>query len=127
MSLPPLECAAVFNITFDCREASRVAEFWAAVTEYQLERVDMPGNQFWVASPDDSRWPRLVFVTVPEEKVVKNRVHLDLMPGQAGQTRQLARLRSLGASVVDDRRDLDPGGWVVLADPEGNEFDLEHG
>lgn len=127
MSLPPLDCAAVFNITFDCRDAPRVAEFWAAVTGYQLERVDMPGNQFWVASPAGGRWPRLVFVTVQEEKVVKNRVHLDLIPGQVGLARQLARLRSLGASVVDDRRDLDPGGWVVLADPEGNEFDLEYG
>jgi predicted enzyme related to lactoylglutathione lyase len=117
---------AVFNVTFDCLDARRVAEFWRAVTGYQLERVDMPGNEFWVASPPENRWPRLVFVTVPEKKVVKNRVHLDLMPAQGDQAREVQRLRGIGASVVDDRRDLEPGGWVVLADPEGNEFDVEY-
>lgn len=119
--------SAVLNVTFDCRDAHRVAEFWSAVTGYNLERVDMPGNEFWLASPHEDRWPRLVFVTVPEEKVVKNRVHLDLMPGEAGQARELERLCAVGAVVVDDRRELDPGGWVTLADPEGNEFCLEQG
>jgi hypothetical protein len=72
--------SAVFNLTFDCQDAHLVAGFWSAVTGYQLRRVDMPGNEFWVASPSDNRSPRLVFVTVPETKSVKNRIHLDLMP-----------------------------------------------
>jgi hypothetical protein len=67
--------SAVFNVTFDCRDARVVAEFWSAVTGYRLEKVDMPGNPFWLASPPEERWPRLVFVTVAEAKVVKNRVH----------------------------------------------------
>jgi predicted enzyme related to lactoylglutathione lyase len=119
--------SAVFNVTFDCRDSRRVAEFWSAVTGYALERVDMPGNEFWLASPPDDRWPRLVFVTVPEGKVVKNRVHLDLLPAQGDQASEVERFRALGASIVDDRRELEPGGWVVLQDPEGNEFCIEHG
>ena len=119
--------SAVFNVTFDCHDARRVAAFWSAVTGYHLERVDMPGNEFWLVSPTDDQWPRLVFVTVPEGKVVKNRVHLDLMPKDGDQAAELERFLALGAVVVDDRRELDPGGWVVLQDPEGNEFCIEHG
>jgi predicted enzyme related to lactoylglutathione lyase len=117
--------SAVFNVTFDCRDARAVAEFWSAVTGYPLEKVDMPGNPFWLASPPEGRWPRLVFVTVPEAKVVKNRVHLDLMPVDHDQAQEVDRLLALGATIVDDRRELEPGGWVVLADPEGNEFCVE--
>ena len=75
--------SALLNVTFDCRDARRVAVFWGSVTGYDIEKIDMPGNEFWLASEPENRWPRLVFVTVPEEKVVKNRVHLDLMPGEA--------------------------------------------
>ena len=67
----------------------------------------------------------MVFVSVPESKVLKNRVHLDLMPEDGDQDEELKRLLSLGATIVDDRRTMSPGGWVVLADPEGNEFCLE--
>jgi predicted enzyme related to lactoylglutathione lyase len=122
-----LMTSAVLNVTFDCTDARRVATFWSAVTGYDVERVDMPGNEFWLVSAPDGRYPRLVFVTVPERKVMKNRVHLDLRPAEGDQARELERFIALGASVVDDRRELEPGGWVVLADPEGNEFCLEHG
>jgi predicted enzyme related to lactoylglutathione lyase len=67
----------------------------------------------------------MVFVTVPERKVVKNRVHVDVMPINEDQDQEVDRLVGLGAVVVDDRRQLSPGGWVVLADPEGNEFCVE--
>ena len=118
---------ALLNVTFDCTDARRVATFWSAVTGYDIERVDMPGNEFWLVSAPDGQFPRLVFVTVPERKVVKNRVHLDLLPAEGEQAGELERFRALGATIVDDRRELEPGGWIVLADPEGNEFCLEHG
>jgi len=117
--------SAILNVTFDCREPRAVAAFWSAVTGYPLEEVASPGNHYWVASPPDKSWPRLVFVSVPEPKVVKNRVHLDVLPVAHDQNREVKRLLALGASLVDDRRDLSPGGWVVLADPEGNEFCVE--
>jgi hypothetical protein len=77
-------------------------------------------------SPPHGRLPRLVFVTVPEEKSIKNRMHLDLLPKDSTQEEEVARLLDLGASIVDDRRRSEPGGWVVMADPEGNEFCVEH-
>jgi predicted enzyme related to lactoylglutathione lyase len=117
--------SAIFNVTFDCHDARVVSAFWSAVTGYSLEQASTPGNEFWVASPPAGGWPRMVFVTVPERKVVKNRVHIDVMPINGDQDDEVNRLLGLGATVVDDRRELDPGGWVVLADPEGNEFCVE--
>jgi hypothetical protein len=67
--------------------------------------------------------PRLYFVRVPEGKTIKNRVHLDVMPADRSQEEEIARLTGLGATVVSDRRP--EFGWVILADPEGNEFCLE--
>jgi len=117
--------SAILNVTFDCHDPRAVSTFWCAVTGYSLEEVKTPGNDYWVASAPNDKWPRLVFVSVPEKKVVKNRVHLDLMPVARDQEAELNRLLGLGATIVDDRRLLSPGGWLVLVDPEGNEFCLE--
>jgi predicted enzyme related to lactoylglutathione lyase len=117
--------SVVFNVTFDCLDARVVARFWAAVTGYPEKKEHQPGNDYWVVSPPDGSWPRLVFVTVPEVKSVKNRVHPDLLPFDSSQEEEVSRLLDLGASVVDDRRRSSPGGWVVMADPEGNEFCVE--
>jgi predicted enzyme related to lactoylglutathione lyase len=117
--------SAILNVTFDCHDPRAVATFWSGATGYSLQEVDTPGNDYWVASSAGSTLPRLVFVSVPENKVVKNRVHLDLIPVGGDQEAELERLLGLGARIVDDRRELSPGGWVVMADPEGNEFCLE--
>ena len=116
----------VLNVTFDCRDAGAVAQFWEAVTGCPRELVQQPGNDHWVVSPPDGSLPRLVFVTVPEEKSIKNRMHLDLLPNNSSQEEEIARLLDLGASIVDDRRRAEPEGWVVMADPEDNEFCVEH-
>lgn len=64
---------------------------------------------------------RLLFQRVPEPKTAKNRLHLDVHAGQGHRAREVARLEELGASVL--RHVKEPGGeWVVMADPEGNEF-----
>jgi Glyoxalase-like domain len=60
---------------------------------------------------------------LPEGKAAKNRLHLDLDPADRRQQEEVDRLLGLGASVVSDRRP--EYGWVILADPEGNEFCLE--
>jgi predicted enzyme related to lactoylglutathione lyase len=117
--------SAILNVTFDCRNPQLVSMFWSAVTGYSLEEVKTPGNDYWVASAPDDKCPRLVFVSVPENKVVKNRVHLDVMPIGRDQDGELNRLLGLGARIVDDRRAQKPGGWIVMADPEGNEFCVE--
>jgi hypothetical protein len=74
----------------------------------------------------------MLFIPVPEGKTVKNRLHLDVSPVDRTRDEEVARLIGLGATQIDDRRSADGAGWVVLADPEGNEFcversDAEHG
>ena len=66
---------------------------------------------------------RLLFVEVPEAKQVKNRIHLDLRPDRRSpRTQEIARVLALGATEVADLRTPEALGWMVLADPEGNEF-----
>ena len=62
---------------------------------------------------------------MPEPKTVKNRVHLDLMPTDRTRDEEVERLLGIGATLVADHRRPDGTGWVVLADPEGNEFCIE--
>lgn len=119
--------SSILNVTVDCVDAEAQASFWSEVTGWSRSKHEMPGNPFWVVGRPADDAPRLVFVNVPEPKVSKNRVHLDLLPSDGSQDDELARLQTLGARVVDDRRGAVPGGWVVMADPEGNEFCLEGG
>lgn len=118
---------SILNVTFACVESEPVAAFWGAVTGWPRSFEDMPGNPFWVVAPEDDGAPQLVFVTVPEPKSGRNRVHLDLLPRGGTQDQEVVRIESLGGRIVDDRRRSVPGGWVVMADPEGNEFCVEGG
>jgi hypothetical protein len=68
--------------------------------------------------PEKDRMPGLLFVPVPEGKVVKNRLHLDFRPDD--QEAEVARLLALGARHADVGQGEQP--WVTLMDPEGNEF-----
>ncbi len=78
--------------------------------------------EYAVVSPSPGT-PTLYFATVPEPKPAKNRIHLDLLPPGDDQQAELARLVGLGARVLDTQP---PGvGWIILTDPEGNEFCLE--
>ncbi|HEV2372756.1 MAG TPA: VOC family protein [Streptosporangiaceae bacterium] len=118
--------ATVLNITFDCTAPGTVARFWAAVTGWALhEEGTWDGHEeFSVGSPAEGGI-RLYFVGVPEPKAVKNRLHLDVVPHDRSQREEVARLVGLGASVAEDQpADV---GWVVMADPEGNEFCVERG
>jgi predicted enzyme related to lactoylglutathione lyase len=64
----------------------------------------------------------LFFQAVPENKTVKNRVHVCLQPGDRDRDTEVDRLLALGAKISDDQRTSDGDGWVVLLDPAGNEF-----
>jgi predicted enzyme related to lactoylglutathione lyase len=116
--------ASILNITFDCADARAQALFWAAVTGWAAqERDTTPGHVEYAVVPPGESTPRLYFTTVPEPKTAKNRVHLDLVPPGDDPRAELRRLLGLGATVTGDQ----PQGvsWLVLADPEGNEFCLE--
>ncbi len=112
--------SAIRNITFDCADPLALARFWGQVTGLAVIGEPQPG--YPESAVGDSR-PRLYFVKVPEGKTGKNRVHLDIMPSDRTQDEEIARLIRLGGTVVSDRRpDV---GWVIMADPEGNEFCVE--
>ena len=123
--------ARIGDVTFDCRHPASLARFWAAaldgydVAPYDQAELDRLAAMGIDDTEDDPTvlveapgvTPRLFFQRVPEEKVVKNRVHLDLRADDSGA--EVDRLVGLGASVVADEPDAD---FVVLQDPEGNEF-----
>jgi predicted enzyme related to lactoylglutathione lyase len=118
------EHAAVLNITFDCADARAQALFWAAALGWSAsEQDDAPGHVEYLVEPAAGGFPRLYFTTVPEPKIAKNRLHLDLIPPGDDPLQELTRLVGLGATVAANQ----PSGvgWLVLADPEGNEFCLE--
>jgi hypothetical protein len=116
----------VTRITIDSEDPFALARFWGEATGY-LEDPDVPnapdGDEAYLASPNGPHV--LLFQRVPEGKSGKNRVHLDVAPTDRTRDAELERLLGLGASVLQDRREEDGTGWVVLADPEGNEFCLE--
>jgi catechol 2,3-dioxygenase-like lactoylglutathione lyase family enzyme len=116
--------AAILNITLDCADARAQALFWAAALGWTArEQDDAPGHVEYLLEPPAEGFPRLYFTTVPEPKITKNRLHLDLLPPGDDPQRELARLLGLGATVLSDQPPR--AGWLVLADPEGNEFCLE--
>ena len=141
--------ATPIQITFDSNDPDRLADFWAAALGYEFEDPP-PGFANWqdwlVANnvPEDEfagsslvdpagKGPRIYFQKVPEGKIAKNRVHLDLsigggrgVPPGERESRiraEAARLNALGATT--QRADTENGFfWIVMQDPEGNEFCL---
>jgi catechol 2,3-dioxygenase-like lactoylglutathione lyase family enzyme len=114
------------NITFDCADPYALAAFWSQVTGYREDPEDpnLPDDpEVLLAAPEGG--PRLLFIKVPEPKTVKNRVHLDLTSTDGTRDQEVARLLELGAVHLADHRRSEGSGWIVLADPEGNELCIE--
>ncbi|UQI46290.1 VOC family protein [Streptomyces sp. HU2014] len=112
----------VRHITFDAHDPLAQARFWAEVTGYTVE--EEPGDDDVVIEPPRPGVPGLLFIRVGEGKTAKNRVHLDIQPTGARDA-EVERLLGLGATVHEDHRRPDGGGWVTMLDPEGNEFCVE--
>jgi predicted enzyme related to lactoylglutathione lyase len=119
--------ADIKNVTFDCADPASLAAFWSAVTGYLEDPDDpnLPGQDMAGLEHPVHKGLVLLFQRVPEGKTVKNRVHLDVAPNDRSRDAEVERLTALGATLVADRRETDGRGWVVLADPEGNEFCVE--
>jgi glyoxalase superfamily protein len=115
--------ALISHTTLDAADSYGQSVFWAKVLGFAEDPEDPnePGHEECMIFSPDGR-TRVLFVEVPEKKQVKNRVHFDLVPESGTRDEELARLLALGATEVDDLRLPDGRGWVVLADPEGNEF-----
>jgi hypothetical protein len=134
-----------FQVTFDSTAPHDLADWWAEALDWQVEEQDESfirrmietgaategqttthrGALVWKAgagmrSPDPGR-PRVLFQHVPEEKTVKNRLHLDVRVGAERREAEVARLLELGARELW-RGSQGPYDWVTMADPQGNEF-----
>jgi predicted enzyme related to lactoylglutathione lyase len=114
--------SVVHRITVDCTDAYELAGFWSEVTGHPRSEEDFPGDPETLLMLPEG--PEILFIQVPEGKAGKNRLHLDLQP-DIRRDEEVERLLGLGAALVDDQRRPDGTGWVVLADPEGNEFCVE--
>jgi hypothetical protein len=113
------------KITFDCTgDPYDLGLFWSRLLERPLADDDKPGDPEALIV-DPAGGPALLFVRVEEGKTAKNRLHLDMKPKGRTRAQEVERALALGARLLDDRTRPDGGGWVVLADPEGNEFCVE--
>ncbi len=139
--------AISFQVTMDCLDTAAMAAFWAVALDYQLQPPP-PGYATWDAFADEvgippaqrdalgavvdpaGIGPRVLFQKVPEHRQVKNRVHLDLNAGagiadeaerRAAVAARVQRCAREGARILGEH-DGPTGHWVVMADPEGNEF-----
>lgn len=115
----------ISHTAVDCRNAYELSEWWKQLLGY----VDMPDDpnepgegECMIQRPDGGH--RVLFIEVPEDKSVKNRIHFDLRPSDGNREQEVERVLGLGATQLEDLRGhFGPGtGWVVFADPEGNEF-----
>jgi hypothetical protein len=114
------------ELAIDCADPHGLARFWCAVLDYEVQDED--DEIVTIGSPlvpegKDRRGPvppALTFARVPEGKTAKNRLHIDVNPTDREQADEVRRLLDLGARHADvGQGDV---SWVVLADPEGNEF-----
>ena len=107
----------------DSSDPPSLGRWWADLLGWRITYEDADGDQVVLeppeGSPEDGVSPDILFLRVPEAKSVKNRLHIDLRP--ADQAAEVARAESLGAERVDVGQGS-THSWVVLADPEGNEF-----
>jgi hypothetical protein len=133
--------AIPLQITVDARDPRRLAAFWAVALGYVLQ-PPLPGylirsgmaeqehEQYTAIIDPTGAGPRLLFQRVPEPKTLKNRVHLDVNAGHGATDRRaavrahVAQLVAVGATVQREMNEA-TGWWMVLADPEGNEFCLQ--
>ncbi|HWL91310.1 MAG TPA: VOC family protein [Actinomycetota bacterium] len=109
--------SSVETLTVDCADPRRVAEFWCGVLGYEISGEE--DGDVEIRDPAGRGWP-LLFQVVPEGKVVKNRLHLDLSPPSTMRD-EVERVSALGATTF---RLVEEAGsfWTVMLDPEGNEF-----
>jgi hypothetical protein len=113
----------ISHTSFDAINAYEQSVFWSQVLDFAEDPDDPnePGHEECLITSRD-RSQLVLFITVPDGKKVKNRVHLDLRPVDRTREQEVERILALGAAQLADHRRPDGSGWITLADPEGNEF-----
>ncbi|WP_328884934.1 VOC family protein [Streptomyces sp. NBC_00316] len=115
------------ELAVDCHDPESLAAFWREVLDFKvIDRNEVKVEiGSWVPTVEDVRArqmsPTLLFIRVPEARTVKNRLHLGVSPIDGSTDDEVTRLLGLGATKTDAGQDPDRS-WVVMADPEGNEF-----
>ena len=107
------------ELVVDAGDPPKLAEFWMAVLGWQP--TGRYGDTVVEIADPGGVGPTLTFVPVPDGRSGKNRLHIDVNPTGCDQDEEVERLIDLGARRVDVGQGADKS-WVVLADPEGNEF-----
>ena len=102
------------EVVVDCRDQLALSRWWIDVLGWEV--VDSDDDETELRNPEGGA--TILFLNVPEPKMMKNRIHLDFVPDD--QDAEIERLTALGATRVDVGQGDE--SWVVLADPEGNEF-----
>ena len=105
-------------VTVDARDPAALAAWWAEALGFRVKELE-DEDEVAIIPEDRGEDPAILFIRVPDDKVVKNRIHLDLTPDD--RDAEVARLEAIGATRVDIGQTGDET-WVVLADPEGNEL-----
>jgi predicted enzyme related to lactoylglutathione lyase len=108
--------ARFYTVVVDAHDPAALARFWAEVLDW---KIFYESDDEVVVTTHDETHPGLVFGRSPDDKATKNRLHIDLAPDD--QDAEVERILALGATRADVGQSGDEG-WVVLADPEGNEF-----
>ena len=107
-----------FGLVLDCTDPETLAEFWAAALGYVT--LGAAGSYVLLVAADGNQ-PKLLLQKVPEIKTVKHRMHLDIVTPDIH--REAARLEALGAhQIAPEERSEHGSTWVLMEDPEGNEF-----
>ena len=109
--------AATIEVVLDCSDPDRSAEFWCAVLGYR--RHGQVASYRSIVPADDGPGPKLILQGVDEPKAAKNRVHLDVWCDDLDA--EVRRFEALGATRLDEVHEHGMR-WIVLADPDGNEF-----
>lgn len=115
----------ISHTTIDCHDAYALSEWWKPVLGYADIEGDpnLPGHEeCMIRDPETGH--QLLFIEVPDTELPAKRIHFDLRPREGTRDEEVERVRALGATEVADQRGVyGPGtGWVVFADPEGNQF-----
>jgi hypothetical protein len=110
--------SVVRTVTFDARDPYELAGFWLQVLGAERPEDDEPGDPYAAVNTPEVK---LLFEQNNDEKAGKNRLHLDLVP-DGPRDAEVEWLLTLGATIYADHRKPDGAGWVIMHDPEQNEF-----
>ena len=109
---------SLHHIVIDAHDLPTLARFWAQALDW---RILSEREREVVIGPDEAAPVGICLMPATEEKIAKNRLHLDLAPNSADRDAEIERILALGARRVDIGQ-TGRESWTVLADPEGNEF-----